>query len=206
MLITLKGWKWSNGQTISSKDLLFTMDEIAAAVKASPANWASYVPGFFPSTITSMSTPNANTLVVNMKKRGQPDLDGTGHPLRHHDHARRRVGEGFRERADPRLHQPGQRAEDLQLPHRAGQVGEHLRDEPALADRLRAVQADLVQRHHRRILLRAEPRVQRAARESPVQVRGSAVHLQRRSVQRDQERFGRRRSSSRRKTSRRSRR
>ena len=104
------------------------------------------------------------------------------------------MGEGFRERADPRLHQPGQRAEDLQLPHRAGQVGEQLRDEPALADRLRAVQADLVQRHHRCILLRAEPHVQRTARESPVQLRGSAVHLRRRSVQRHQEPGGRRRS------------
>ena len=44
MLITLKDWKWSNGQTLSSKDLLFTIDEIEAAVKASPANWAAYVP------------------------------------------------------------------------------------------------------------------------------------------------------------------
>ncbi len=72
MSITLKPWKWSNGKTLSSKDLLFTMDEIAAAVKASPANWASYVPGFFPSTITSMSTPNASTLVVNMKSAVNP--------------------------------------------------------------------------------------------------------------------------------------
>jgi peptide/nickel transport system substrate-binding protein len=72
MSITVKDWKWSNGQTLSSKDLLFTMDEIAAAVKASPANWASYVPGFFPSTITSMSTPNASTLVVNMKNAVNP--------------------------------------------------------------------------------------------------------------------------------------
>jgi peptide/nickel transport system substrate-binding protein len=72
MSITVKDWKWSNGQTLSSKDLLFTMDEIAAAVKASPANWAPYVPGFFPSTITSMSTPNASTLVVNMKSAVNP--------------------------------------------------------------------------------------------------------------------------------------
>ena len=28
MSITLKPWKWSNGQTLSSKDLLFTIDEI----------------------------------------------------------------------------------------------------------------------------------------------------------------------------------
>jgi peptide/nickel transport system substrate-binding protein len=72
MSITVKPWKWSNGQTISSKDLLFSFDVIAAAVKASPANWAPYVPGFFPSTITSMSTPNATTLVVNMNKPVNP--------------------------------------------------------------------------------------------------------------------------------------
>lgn len=72
MSITLKPWKWSNGQTLSSKDLLFTIDEITAAVKASPANWADYVPTYFPSTITSMSTPNASTLVVNMKSAVNP--------------------------------------------------------------------------------------------------------------------------------------
>ena len=72
MSITLKPWKWSNGQTVSSKDLQFTIHEIQAAVKASPANWASYVPGFFPDTITSMSTPNASTLVVNMKSAVNP--------------------------------------------------------------------------------------------------------------------------------------
>jgi len=72
MSITLKAWKWSNGQTLSSKDLLFTIDEIEAGLKASPANWGAYTPGFFPSTITSMSTPNASTLVVNMKSAVNP--------------------------------------------------------------------------------------------------------------------------------------
>jgi peptide/nickel transport system substrate-binding protein len=72
MTITLKPWRWSDGTTLSSKDLLFTFDVIAAAVKASPANWAPYVPGFFPSTITSMSAPNATTLVVNMNKAVNP--------------------------------------------------------------------------------------------------------------------------------------
>jgi peptide/nickel transport system substrate-binding protein len=72
MTIMVKPWKWSNGQTLSSKDLLFTFGIISAAVKASPANWAPYVPGFFPSTITSMSAPNASTLVVNMSKPVNP--------------------------------------------------------------------------------------------------------------------------------------
>jgi peptide/nickel transport system substrate-binding protein len=72
MSITLKGWKWSNGQPITSKDLLFTYDIVKAAVKLSPANWAAYVPGYFPDTITSMSTPNASTLVINMSKPVNP--------------------------------------------------------------------------------------------------------------------------------------
>jgi peptide/nickel transport system substrate-binding protein len=72
MSITLKPWKWSNGGTLSSKDLEFTFDETIAAVKASPADWAAYTPGYFPSTIVSMSTPNASTLVVNMKSAVNP--------------------------------------------------------------------------------------------------------------------------------------
>jgi len=72
MTITLKPWKWSNGQTISSKDLAFTFDMIKAGVKASPANWSAYVPGYFPDIVTSMTTPNANTIVVNMSKAVNP--------------------------------------------------------------------------------------------------------------------------------------
>ena len=70
--VTLKPWKWSNGQTLGAKDLEFTVDEIKAAVKESPADWAPYVPGYFPDTITSMSTPNAQTLVINMSKPVNP--------------------------------------------------------------------------------------------------------------------------------------
>jgi peptide/nickel transport system substrate-binding protein len=72
MTIHVKPWKWSNGQTLSSKDLLFTFDMIKAAVKASPANWAPYVPGYIPDIITSMSTPDASTVVVNMSKAVNP--------------------------------------------------------------------------------------------------------------------------------------
>ena len=71
MKITLKPWR-SNGQTVSSRDLLFTFDLIKAAVKASPANWASFVPGFFPATISSMSTPNAATIVINLTRAVNP--------------------------------------------------------------------------------------------------------------------------------------
>ena len=72
MTITLKPWKWNTGQTISSKDLQFTFDMIKAAVKASPSNWAPYVPGYFPDIVTSTSTPNASTIVVNLSKAVNP--------------------------------------------------------------------------------------------------------------------------------------
>jgi peptide/nickel transport system substrate-binding protein len=72
MSITLKPWKWSNGQPIGSKDLLFTIDEIRAGLKESTANWAAYVPTRFPDTITSMSMPDSSTLVINMKKTVNP--------------------------------------------------------------------------------------------------------------------------------------
>jgi peptide/nickel transport system substrate-binding protein len=72
MTITLKPWKWSDGQTLGAKDLEFTLDVIKAAIKESPANWANYVPGYFPDTLTSMSVPNAQTLVLNMTKPVNP--------------------------------------------------------------------------------------------------------------------------------------
>ena len=70
--MTFKPWKWSDGQTLGAADLAFTIDEIKAAIKESPANWANYVPGYFPDTLTSMSMPNASTLVLNMSKPVNP--------------------------------------------------------------------------------------------------------------------------------------
>jgi peptide/nickel transport system substrate-binding protein len=65
--IALKSsYKWSNGQPITANDLLFNIDLIKAAVKASPANWAGYVPGHFPDNLVSTSEPNSTTLVMNL--------------------------------------------------------------------------------------------------------------------------------------------
>ena len=66
------GLKWSNGQPITSKDFLFFIDLTKAAVKASPANWAQYVPGEFPMSVTSASTPNPTTIVLNLDKPYNP--------------------------------------------------------------------------------------------------------------------------------------
>jgi peptide/nickel transport system substrate-binding protein len=50
----------------------FTFDMIKAGVKASPANWSAYVPGYFPDILSSMSEPNASTIVVNLSKAVNP--------------------------------------------------------------------------------------------------------------------------------------
>jgi peptide/nickel transport system substrate-binding protein len=60
-------YKWSNGQPITANDVLFYIDLAKAAVKASPANWAVYVPGHFPDNLVSTSEPNSTTLVLNLK-------------------------------------------------------------------------------------------------------------------------------------------
>jgi peptide/nickel transport system substrate-binding protein len=64
--------KWSDGQPVTADDVLFDIDLIQAAVKASPANWSAFTPGFFPQSLTSASAPNATTLVMHLKKAYNP--------------------------------------------------------------------------------------------------------------------------------------
>jgi peptide/nickel transport system substrate-binding protein len=71
--ITFKsGYKWSDGQPISADDLMFDIDLIKAAVKASPANWSGYTPGYFPDDLASMSEPSSRTLVLHLTKAVNP--------------------------------------------------------------------------------------------------------------------------------------
>jgi peptide/nickel transport system substrate-binding protein len=65
--INLKGWKWSNGQTVDAQDVIFFMNML----EAEKANFAGYVPGEFPDNVVSYSAPSATSLTVTMKlKRG----------------------------------------------------------------------------------------------------------------------------------------
>ncbi len=45
--ITLKGWKWSNGETVNADDLQFWIHMMQAVA---PQDWGDYVPGLFPTT------------------------------------------------------------------------------------------------------------------------------------------------------------
>ncbi len=47
--IRLKGWKWSNGETVDARDVVFWMN----LIKQEKANFGPYVPGTFPDNVVS---------------------------------------------------------------------------------------------------------------------------------------------------------
>jgi len=71
---TLKSnYKWSDGQPITSKDVLFWWYEMKAAIKASPANWAYYTPDLgIPDQVASISAPDSSTVQMNLVKSVNP--------------------------------------------------------------------------------------------------------------------------------------
>jgi peptide/nickel transport system substrate-binding protein len=66
------GLKWSNGDPVTSNDVLFCYYLLKAAVTQSTANWANYTPGQFPLDVTSASAPNATTVVFNLNAAYNP--------------------------------------------------------------------------------------------------------------------------------------
>ena len=66
-------YRWSDGQPVTSKDALFFLDMVRAAVKESAANWGLYTPHIgIPDQVVSASTPNAATLVLHLNKPVNP--------------------------------------------------------------------------------------------------------------------------------------
>jgi peptide/nickel transport system substrate-binding protein len=61
--INLKGWKWSNGETVDAKDVIFWLN----MEEAEKANYAGYAPGTLPDNLTSYSAtgPEQVTLHLN---------------------------------------------------------------------------------------------------------------------------------------------
>ncbi|WP_298403978.1 ABC transporter substrate-binding protein, partial [Ferrimicrobium sp.] len=66
--ITLKKYKWSDGETLTSRDVIFWMN----LLKANKTAWAAYVPGDFPDNVVSYSAPNASTVVFQLNKSYSP--------------------------------------------------------------------------------------------------------------------------------------
>jgi peptide/nickel transport system substrate-binding protein len=62
--ITMKGWKWSNGEAVDASDVAFWIN----MEKAEKANYAGYTPGTFPDNLASFSITSPDTIVLNLTK------------------------------------------------------------------------------------------------------------------------------------------
>ncbi len=63
VVINMKGWKWSNGETVDAQDVIFWLH----MMEAEPDNYYGFVPTDIPQDITSMAAtgPNQVTLHLN---------------------------------------------------------------------------------------------------------------------------------------------
>ena len=61
--ITMKGWKWSNGETVDAQDVVFFLN----MYEAEKANYYGYAPGLIPDNLTSYKATGPDTLVLNLK-------------------------------------------------------------------------------------------------------------------------------------------
>jgi peptide/nickel transport system substrate-binding protein len=67
--ITLKSYRWSNGEAVTAQDVEFWLNMLAAE----KANWAYYVPGGLPDNLSSWTVTGASTIVLHLKSTYSPD-------------------------------------------------------------------------------------------------------------------------------------
>lgn len=65
-------FKWSDGQPVDAQDAIFFIDEVAAAVKISPANYGNFSAGFFPQNIVSATAVSKYVLQIKFNKSYNP--------------------------------------------------------------------------------------------------------------------------------------
>jgi peptide/nickel transport system substrate-binding protein len=61
--ITMKGWKWSNGESVNASDVVFWLN----MMKAEENNYYGFVPGLLPDNLASFSATGPDTVVLNLK-------------------------------------------------------------------------------------------------------------------------------------------
>jgi peptide/nickel transport system substrate-binding protein len=68
--IKLNPYKWSDGENVTARDLVFWMN----VLKASPSTeWCGYAPGYFPDNVVSYSAPNPSTFTITFNKVYDPE-------------------------------------------------------------------------------------------------------------------------------------
>jgi peptide/nickel transport system substrate-binding protein len=61
--IAMKGWKWSNGESVDASDVIFWLN----MMKAEPGNFYGYVPGLLPDNLASYTATGPDTVVLHLK-------------------------------------------------------------------------------------------------------------------------------------------
>jgi len=61
--VTMKGWKWSNGEPVDANSVLFFLH----MAMGNKANWYAYAPGLLPDNVTS-ATASGNTLTLQLNR------------------------------------------------------------------------------------------------------------------------------------------
>jgi peptide/nickel transport system substrate-binding protein len=61
--ISMKGWKWSDGESVDAADVVFWLN----MMKAESANFYGYVPGLLPDNLASYSASGPETVVLHLK-------------------------------------------------------------------------------------------------------------------------------------------
>jgi peptide/nickel transport system substrate-binding protein len=63
VVINLKGWKWSDGQSVNAKDVIFFLNMLEAEKTA----YAGYTPGLLPDNLASYSATGPDQVTLNLK-------------------------------------------------------------------------------------------------------------------------------------------
>ena len=63
--ITMKGWKWSDGTTVSAQNVVFWIHMMQAVASS---DWGAYVPGGFPTNVSDVTATSPTTLTMTMDK------------------------------------------------------------------------------------------------------------------------------------------
>ena len=66
--VTLKPYKWSNGASLTARDVTFFMN----ILKANKTSWAHYTPGDMPTNVVSWTTKGTNTVVFKLSRPYNP--------------------------------------------------------------------------------------------------------------------------------------
>jgi peptide/nickel transport system substrate-binding protein len=62
--ITMKGWRWSDGESVDAADVAFWLN----MMKAEKANYAGYTPGTLPDNLASFTVTSPDTIVLHLTR------------------------------------------------------------------------------------------------------------------------------------------